>query len=169
MIVALTIAYGVSGLAVNHIEDWNPSFAERKEHLVIAPVADGPLEAMVADARRKLALADAPKSTFSPGRETLQLFYEHRTYTIDRPTGNVIAEAVIPRPVLREMNDLHLNALKGWWTYVADAYAVSLILMAISGMLMLRGRVGLAGRGKWLVGAGALLPLGFIVWHKWVA
>ena len=48
---------------------------------------------------------------------------------------------------------------EGAWTWIADVYAVALLFMATSGMFVLRGRTGLAGRGKWLVGAGILIPV----------
>ena len=164
---ALTIAYAISGVAVNHIEDWNPSYAERKEHLRIAPIPEGSLDAAQAFAREKLGLKDPPRGRHAPDDATLQLFYEGRTYSIDRPTGNVILEEVRPRPVLREMNDLHLNTLKGAWTYVADAFALALLIMAVSGVIMLRGRAGFFGRGKWFVAAGVLVPLAFLLYQRY--
>jgi len=155
----------VSGVAVNHAEDWNPNYRVVKERRKVAPIADAAPDAMFAEARAKLALEE-PLSTHRPDPATLQLFYELRTVSIDRPTGEVIVETTSPRPVLRELNDLHLNNLKGWWTLVADAYAIALIVLAGTGLFMLRGRVGLAGRGKWIAGAGALVPIGFLIWRK---
>jgi hypothetical protein len=57
------------------------------------------------------------------------------------------------------MNQLHLNAPKGAWTIIADIYAIGLIVMALTGMFVLKGRTGITGRGAWLVGAGVLLPV----------
>ncbi|NVB80363.1 MAG: hypothetical protein HOV81_18360, partial [Kofleriaceae bacterium] len=57
-----------------------------------------------------------------------------------------------------------LNNLKGAWTYVADAFAVALIVLAITGMLRMKGDRGLLGRGKYFVGAGLLVPVGFIIY-----
>jgi hypothetical protein len=59
------------------------------------------------------------------------------------------------------MNPLHLNAPKGVWTFIADVYALGLILMAMTGMFVLKGRTGITGRGKWLVAAGIILPLAY--------
>jgi hypothetical protein len=61
--------------------------------------------------------------------------------------------------VLYEFNQLHLNAPKGLWTYIADLYALALIALSVTGMFVLRGRLGMAGRGAWLVGAGVLVPV----------
>jgi hypothetical protein len=165
-IAALTVAYGISGLAVNHIDAWNPSYAVRKEHRRIAPVPDGPREALVADARAKLGLAEAPTGAHEPDAATLELFYGLSTYRVDRPTGEVVVEPTAPRPVLRELNDLHLNNYKGAWTVVADVYAGSLVLVAITGLFVLKGRAGITGRGAWLTALGVLVPLGFVLWYK---
>ena len=61
----------------------------------------------------------------------------------------------------------HLNNLKGVWTYVADVFAVALVFLAITGMTMMKGSRGLAGRGKWFVLAGLAIPVGFVVYMYW--
>ena len=72
-------------------------------------------------------------------------------------------ELVEDRPVLRQFNALHLNDLKGAWTWFADAYAIILAFLAVSGLVMLKGRLGFAGRGKWLFALGLIVPIAFIV------
>lgn len=131
----------------------------------IAPLEGADRDALVADAMRKLALTEAPRNAFRPEPETLQLFYEGRTYAIDVPTGHVLEEEIRPRPVLFEINQLHINASKGVWTVISDLYAIALIGMAITGMFVLRGKNGLGGRGKWLVGAGALIPIAYWIYR----
>lgn len=157
--VGLTIAYAVSGLAVNHRADWNPSYRVERITRQVAPIPPGDRASVVAVARQRLGLADEPRNSFRPDPDTLQLFYEHRTYKIDLPSGAVVVEATRHRPVLYEFNQLHLNTPKGLWTYVADLYALALITLSVTGMFVLRGRLGMAGRGAWLVGAGVLLPV----------
>lgn len=166
LIVGLTLAFGISGLALNHVADWNPNYRQSRTLLSIEPLVGDDRDALVADALRKLDLTEEPRNAFRPDPETLQIFFEGRTYLIDVPTGHVIEEAVRPRPVLYQMNQLHINASKGVWTVVSDLYAVALIFMAISGMFVLRGKPGLAGRGKWLVAAGMLVPLAYLA-YRW--
>lgn len=165
-VAALTIAYAVSGIAVNHIHDWNASYSVVKEHVRIEPIADAAEVAMVAEARARLGLDERPRSSYQPDAATLQLFYELKTYAIDRPTGHVIVETTRPRPVLRDLNDLHLNVYKGAWTVVADVYAGLLIVLSVTGLFVLKGRVGITGRGAWLTALGVLVPLGFVLWRK---
>ena len=64
---------------------------------------------------------------------------------------------------LYEFNYLHLNHAKKWWTYFADLYALILLFLAISGLFVLKGKNGLAGRGKWLTAIGIILPVIFLI------
>ncbi|MFZ4622078.1 MAG: PepSY-associated TM helix domain-containing protein [Bacteroidota bacterium] len=167
-VVALVIVYGVSGLAVNHIADWNPNFVREKEFRSIPPILSEVKDTIVAQSLAALNITEEPDNVFRPDPETVQLFFPGKTYSVDLPTGNVMIESVNRRPVLFEMNQLHLNAPKGLWTYIADVFAVSLIFMGISGLFILKGKSGLGGRGKWFVLAGTALPLGYWVWFQYL-
>ena len=158
--VGLTLVYAVSGVAVNHVADWNPSRvidrAERPLDLGPAADDDGALAAAIAGA---LGIDAPPRRTFRAARDRVLLFWDGLTVEADLARGTATVETVRDRPVLRQVNLLHLNEPKGWWTLVADLYAVVLGFLAVSGMVLLRGRQGLAGRGKWLVGTGLAIPL----------
>jgi uncharacterized protein len=65
--------------------------------------------------------------------------------------------------VLHAANFLHLNHGKQIWTWVADAFAVALIVLAVTGMFLLKGKNGIRGRGMWLSAAGVAVPL-FFYW-----
>ena len=67
--------------------------------------------------------------------------------------------------MLYAFNQLHLNTPKRLWTWVADIYAIGLIVLAVTGMFVLKGRTGITGRGAWLTGAGVLLPVIYWVYH----
>ncbi|MDP6764315.1 MAG: PepSY-associated TM helix domain-containing protein, partial [Planctomycetota bacterium] len=84
---------------------------------------------------------------------------------LDTATGRGGITEVETRFVIFESNVLHLNHLKGIWTWVADAYALLLLGMAITGIIILKGRKGLGGRGKWFVAGGVMLPLVFVVYY----
>ena len=76
----------------------------------------------------------------------------------------VVRERLERRPVLFELNFLHLNTPKGAWTAVADIYAGILIVLAVSGIFLVRGRRGPAGRGGVLMALGIVLPLLYLIW-----
>jgi hypothetical protein len=158
LIVGLTIVYAVSGLAVNHRADWNPSYRLGKVTRQIEPIHATEREEIVRLARAALALGE-PRAVFRPDPETLQLFYESQTFSVDLPTGAVLVDGVRKRPVLWEMNQLHLNTPKGAWTWIADLYAAALLFVSATGLFVLKGRTGITGRGAWLTALGAAIPL----------
>ena len=163
--VALTLAYAISGLAVNHIAQWNPNYTKTKEARQIPPLdPKAPTEALVRQAQAALRPEGTFKNAFQPDDDTLQLFYDKATYAVDLPTGKVLVEATRPRPVLFALNQLHLNAPKRLWTAIADLYALALIGLALSGLFILKGPKGISGRGKWLVAAGTALPVLYWAW-----
>lgn len=165
---ALTIVYGVSGLAVNHRADWNPSYQNTKTTMAIAPVTETERDAIVTDARTKLGLTEPPRNVFRPDPDTLRIFYANVTYSVDLPSGKVVVERNVSRPVLKEFNDLHLNAPKGVWTWIADVFAVALILLAITGLFVLKGKHGITGRGAWLTALGVLIPGAYWIYHLYL-
>jgi hypothetical protein len=166
--VALTLVYAISGIAINHIADWNPNYRKIEQVLHIQPLdINLSQEELTESACSQLGLPK-PRSSFQPDENTLQLLYggaDARTYGIDLPTGAVIMQETKPRPVLYALNRLHQNAQKKLWTYIADLYAVSLAFLAISGLFILKGRMGITGRGAWMASIGALIPIAYWIWH----
>ena len=60
------------------------------------------------------------------------------------------------------MNFLHLNTPKELWTWISDLFAASLIILAITGLFMIKGKKGFNGRGKWLFVLGIFIPILFL-------
>jgi len=156
---ALTIIYAISGVAVNHIEDWNPSYQLRTEQRGFEPIQVNTREVMVEQLLERLELSPDYIDVFRPDPETVVFFYEDFELTVQATRGVATWESVRKRSGLFEANYLHLNKGKGWWTWFADIYALGLTLLAVSGLIMLRGAKGFAGRGKWFFAAGLGIPL----------
>ena len=163
--VALVLAYGLSGLAVNHIESWNPSYKFAERSVDIGPLS-GSLNEMEAQIVEKLSLdRDRVRGHFQENDRELRVFLdEGQEARIDMQTGHGTLKTLSRRAVFFEVNALHLNNLKGIWTYVADAFAIALIVLAITGMTMMKGDRGLFGRGKYFLAAGLAIPVGFIIY-----
>ncbi|HVK78784.1 MAG TPA: PepSY-associated TM helix domain-containing protein [Kofleriaceae bacterium] len=164
--VALTISYALSGLAVNHIEDWNPNYRFEVTSFELGPLPPGDLSARAAFVVAQLRLDPTTvRGHFQETATDLRVFLaDGQEARVDMTTGRGRLKTITTRAVLFEVNSLHLNNLKGVWTYVADLFAVALMFLAVTGMTMMKGDRGLAGRGKWFVAAGLLIPLGFIVY-----
>jgi len=164
--VGLTVFYAVSGLAVNHIDDWNPRYSRSVERVAVGPLA-GDLESMERAVIKSAGIdADDVRGRHRPDPRTFVVFLPHGGEAkVAVATGKGTVVRISTRPFIFESNVLHLNDLKGIWTYVADAFSVMLILLAITGMFILKGRQGLGGRGKWFVSAGVVLPVAFLVYY----
>ena len=163
--VALVLAYGLSGLAVNHIESWNPSYTFEERAVDIGPLS-GSLNDMEAQIVARLSLDPGQvRGHYQENDRELRVFLdEGQEARVDMQTGRGRLKIVSRRAVFFEVNALHLNNLKGIWTYVADAFAIALIVLAITGMTMMKGDRGLFGRGKYFVAAGLAIPVGFIIY-----
>jgi hypothetical protein len=160
--VGLTLIYAISGLAVNHILDWDPSFVAYSEVRELgAPIPGTDAEAAAA-AMKQLGVAGTPRDVYRDGPTDLQVVLDKRTLHVNTTNGHVIDEGQRPRFFLRAVNWLHLSRGKKAWTVIADLYAVGLIFLAISGMLMSPGRKGLLGRGGLFVLAGIAVPIIYI-------
>ncbi|MCA9675380.1 MAG: PepSY-associated TM helix domain-containing protein, partial [Myxococcales bacterium] len=160
--VGLTVIYALSGLAINHIQDWDPNFKTYEKSYQIEPIdVDLDDAAAIALAQQRLHVAGTPRSTYRAGDE-VHLEYDSKRFIVIG--GEVTEQGRSSRFFFRVANWLHYNRGKKAWTYVADGYAVLLLYLAISGMFMLKGRLGLRWRGLILVGLGAGVPLGYVVW-----
>ncbi|MDQ7007905.1 MAG: PepSY-associated TM helix domain-containing protein [Acidobacteriota bacterium] len=166
--VALTIIYAVSGIAVNHVHQWNPNYTFERITRPFDPVPVADRETMVAALVEALGLPGPPVRSFRPAPETVMLFYDGWSVEAHAEEGRAVIERPRERWLLRDMNFLHLNHGKGLWTWFADAYAAVLLLLAITGMFVLRGRKGLAGRGKWFVLAGFVVPIVFLLFQRYL-
>jgi hypothetical protein len=162
--VGLTIIYAVSGLAVNHIADWDPNFVNyEREYQVEAPLPADP-QAAAEIVLAQAELTATPVDVYSPAEGELEITLEDRTLFVATTTGRVYEEGQRERVFLRVANWLHLNRGKKAWTWFADGYAALLLLLATSGMFMLPGRKGLLGRGGILVVFGAAVPLVYLMY-----
>jgi hypothetical protein len=145
--VGLTIVYALSGIAVNHLKDWDPNFKQVSltHHVALPLPADD--DAAAKSALAALGVHEQPREVYRASAAQLDVVFDKRTFHVDTTTGVVHEEGQTARPVLRAANWLHLNRGKKAWTYVADTYAAFLLFLAVSGLFMIPGRKGLLGRG----------------------
>jgi hypothetical protein len=158
--VGVVVIFAVSGLAVNHAADWDPDFhVERSAVQFDLPARRAEVtEAKVREALASIESCGDLRAIDFPTDHQLKIFLSDGSMLISLRDGTGIYETVRRRALLYSANRLHLNP-KGWWLAFSDIFAVALLVIAVSGLLMLRGRKGFFGRGKWFVSAGVLIPL----------
>ncbi|MFY0542319.1 hypothetical protein [Nannocystis pusilla] len=160
--VGLTFVYALSGLAVNHIADWDPNFDNYEaRHQVAVPLPEDD-HAAADKVLAELALTGPPTEVYRSDARELSILLDGSTLHVDLDSGVVLEDGQRPRLLLRIANWLHLNRGKKAWTYIADGYAVFLLFLAASGLFMLPGRKGLVGRGGVLVLLGIAVPVLYV-------
>lgn len=163
-VAGLTVIYAISGIAVNHVDDWNPSYVLTTETVEIGELpAEATADELAAEVLGRLGVDGIPRAALRLGPSLLKVFLDNRTLTVAVPEGVVQDERSRRRFGFFEMNYLHLNHGKGFWTWFADAYAVALIVLAGTGIFIITGRKGLGGRGRWLLLAGIAIPIVYLV------
>lgn len=166
--VGLTIIFAISGIAVNHIADWNPNYKIEQSTFDIGPITAVSEEDMVRDVLQKLNIDAEKFKSFRPSPQKLQIFLDNQNIELNIQNGRGRSEVIKERALLHDFNFLHLNHPKKIWTYVSDIYALALLFLAISGMFVLKGKKGIKGRGAWLVSIGVLIPIFFLWLYKYL-
>jgi hypothetical protein len=161
--VGLTLIYAVSGLAVNHIASWDPSFTSYERTVELGGPVTGDDEAAAKDVLARMHVDAKIRDAYRSSPTTLDITLDKRTLHVDTESGKVIDEGQEPRFFLRFANWLHLNRGKRAWTYFADFYAIALLVLSASGLFMLPGRKGLFGRGGVFVLIGVSVPIAYVV------
>lgn len=162
---ALLIVYCVSGIALNHIDDWNPDFQiDRQEITIPKALQSGEMTDERVDALSLLVGEKAHRIYDSPVRGHVKIYYDNATLHIRFDEGTGIYERVTRRPIFYQVNVLHRNSFKPW-RWGADIFALLLIIIGITGLFVLKGKNGLTRRGIWLIIAGALPPIIVLFLH----
>jgi uncharacterized protein len=156
---SLIIIYCVSGIALNHVNDWNPDFIiEKKTVKVDGTYSTHQLTPETIKNIGKLVGEETFKVYDVPTENRVKIYYDNASLLVDFRNGIGEYEKVSRRPVFYQANVLHRNSIKGW-KWVSDVFAFMLIAISVTGLFVLKGKKGLWGRGKWWMLAGALPPL----------
>jgi len=154
-----TVVYAVSGLAIDHRNDWNPNYSiSRRELTVPAPGRENGFTRH--EATNLLAQAGVEggyQKHYSPVEGQVKIFFEGGSVVLEQDSGRLVVETLKRRPLLHTFNRLHYNPGR-WWTWFADSYCVALLLLAVSGLFLLRGHHGITRRGGLLTAVGILVP-----------
>ena len=163
----MTVIYALSGIALNHIKDWNPNYIIRNWNTTVnvPSVSTYLSKDQILDILDQVGLKREYKKHYYPDKQTLKVFLDHGSATFNLGTGSGTIETIRRRPVFNQVNFLHYNPTR-WWTWFSDIYAGALALLAITGLFVLKGKNGLTRRGAWITLAGILIPLIFLFVYK---
>lgn len=158
-----TILYAISGLALNHVDDWNPNFVIHRQDVQVQVSEDVGLvtRGWVLDVLEPLGEQDHYRSHDFPTPKKLKIYLDEGSVLVNLASGKGVFETVRRRPIFYQMNCLHLSPKRAWLVF-SDAFAVALIIVSLTGLFVLKGRKGITGRGAILATAGILVPLFFL-------
>ncbi len=162
--VFMTIVYALSGIALNHAKDWNPDFQIIKKEINLNLPKSKELidEKTLINELKRIGEFDKYLMTDYPSKNKIKVYYKNGSLLIDIKKSIGKLERLSKRPVLYEFNLIHRNP-GGIWTLIVDIYAFSLLLLAITGVFIIKGKNSFQKRGKWFVMAGFLFTIVMIL------
>ena len=100
---------------------------------------------------------------YFPKENQLKIFIKGgSSLVINLTNGEAVYEQVRKRPVISAFNRLHYNPGR-WWTVFSDIFALSLLIITITGLILVKGKKGIGGRGGIELLVGILFPLLFLL------
>jgi hypothetical protein len=164
LIAGLTIIYAISGIALNHKNEWNPNYII-ESHAFTTPVTKD-RESFNSDDEinilRSLGIDKEYKAYHFPTGNKVTIFINGGFAQLNTETGKGVIERISKRPVFYQLNFLHYNPGR-WWKYFSDLFCLALIIVTITGLFLVKGRNGITKRGAILTAVGIILPLLFLI------
>ncbi|MBN8695563.1 MAG: PepSY-associated TM helix domain-containing protein [Bacteroidetes bacterium] len=155
----LILIYCISGIALNHVDDWNADFIlTKKEVSITEKYSKSQISDPIIRKLGELVQEEDYKVFDFPTHDQVKIYYNNASLHVYLDKNKAIYEQVSKRPFFYQTNVIHRNSLKGW-KWASDIFAVLLIVITITGLFILKGKHGITGRGKWLIAAGFLPPI----------
>jgi uncharacterized protein len=157
----MCIIYGVSGIALNHRHHWNPNYIVNQQAFQLEMD-----QFQQQEINKDLALKVLNQledsfiyRTHIASGPHMRIFVEGGTVNVNLVNGEGNFETIRKRPVFHEVNFLHYNTPRKLWTWFSDMYAAALIILAITGLFVLKGKNGITRRGAYITSIGVLIPI----------
>ncbi|RLD66493.1 MAG: hypothetical protein DRI84_04695 [Bacteroidetes bacterium] len=162
--VAMIIVYSLSGIAINHIDDWDPSYVVNKwEVQTSSPINKNTFNTVQAKALlEEFDIDYRYRKFYFPNEDRLKVFFKGGSISLNIHSGNGRAETLKRRTIFHAVNWLHYNP-NVYWKWFSDIFAVALILLSLTGLFILKGKNGLKWRGTILMTIGIIIPLIFLM------
>ncbi len=160
--IGLIISFSISGILQNHRQTWHPEkyTVEIKPITIQLPKDE---KEITEDFAKTLSFGFKDKfRRHSIKKGELKISYEKHDVEIDIKTGKGEVITFKKTPFIAQMNQLHKDT-SVWWIYYSDAFAVGLIIIAVTGAMMFpRGKFSFKSRGWKLAVLGIIFPLIFL-------
>jgi hypothetical protein len=161
--VGLIISFSISGIFLNHRQALNPRryTYDSKEIVISVPVSKEAVnEEFITRFSKEHHIEDDVRR-FAVEGNTLKISYASHDVQVDITTGKGKIETYRIIPLLGHMTKLHLDTSK-WWIYYSDVFGIGMLIIAITGMFIERGKNSFQARGWKLALIGIIFPLIFL-------
>lgn len=166
LFAGMILVYALSGILMNHRKELNPHYSvNRHEYQISTDLSDKTKvnESLVLALLDDIDERDNYTKYYFPRENEMKVFLKGgSSLVVDIKSGAAVYEQLIRRPLLSDMVKLHYNPGR-WWTHFSDFFAVSLIVITLTGMVMVKGPKGFWGRGGILFLIGVLIPILFVI------
>lgn len=163
--IGTSLIYGLSGIALNHLKDWNPNYSvevknfETNIDLQKSPQIENNIRFLLDD------IDDSKnyKKHYYPEDDLIKIFLKGgSSVVVNTVSGQGRAEFLRKRLVFYQVNFLHYNPNE-WWMWFSDIFAGGLIFLALTSLFMVKGKKGVWGRGGIYTLIGILIPIIFLI------
>lgn len=163
----IILIYAMSGLAMNHLKDFNPKYTINQREYIVEGSYPHKINSFNKEQITSLLSEINEQENYArhyyPNNNTLKIFMKDgSSLSLDLRNGNATYESIKKRFFFSQITSLHYNPNR-WWTIFSDIFAISLIIITISGAIIVRGKNGFIGKGGLLFIAGILVPILFLL------
>ena len=155
----LLMAFSISGIALNHRQSWDPRdyVYETTEIKIDLPKDRDAISEEFFSNWLKENNIDLELRGTAYRRGGYNLYFGNAYAFINPFTGEGEIERFRTRPILGPMVDLHKSDSDAWVWY-SDIFAISVLLICITGLIITRGKNGFKKRGWKLALFGVIIP-----------
>jgi uncharacterized protein len=158
----MSLIYALSGIALNHIRDWNPNYIIHNYEVTLTePTSKEQIDkSWVVSFLDDLDMKREYKKHYFPSPDVLKVFLYHGNVEVNLATGKGTMETIRKRPLFYQVNLLHYNPGE-IWKWFSDFFCVAWIVIAISGLFIIRsGKHSITGwKGLTYTIVGIVVPL----------
>ncbi len=157
------IVYLISGIAMNHKDTFNSQYdITVTQYTLSQPLPskeDVDKKYIVENILRDIDEEKNYTKHYYPNDSALKIFLKSGSnIVVNTQTGDVTYEKVRRRPVLGAMSRLHYNPGRAW-TIFSDIFAISMLIVIVTGLFMMKGKNGIIGIGGIELIIGIAFPL----------
>lgn len=164
-LIGTSLIYALSGIALNHLKDWNPSYSVDKIEITtdVDLTKGNTSKEAVIEFLAEYNYSKDYKSHYYPEENYIKIFLGGgSSIVINTESGKGRGEILNKRLIFYDVNFLHYNPNK-WWMWFSDFYAGGLIVLVLSAFFIVRGKKGVWGRGGIYIVLGIIIPILFLI------